>query len=89
MRDKAVPYGQQARTPFGLNPKSPIQNPKSGAPPVPIDPSKALGASISGGSARWDKDKVILYHLGVGAGVPQTLRARTFSGRFSWVMMCG
>ena len=39
---------------------------------MPIDPSKALGASISGGSARWDKDKVILYHLGVGAGVPQT-----------------
>jgi len=39
---------------------------------VPIDPSKALGASISGGTARWDKDKVILYHLGVGAGVPQT-----------------
>lgn len=39
---------------------------------MPIDPSKALGASISGGTARWDKDKVILYHLGVGAGVPQT-----------------
>ncbi len=39
---------------------------------VPIDPSKALGAKISGGSAKWDRDKVILYHLGVGAGVPQT-----------------
>ena len=39
---------------------------------MPIDPSKALGANISGGSARWDRDKVILYHLGVGAGVPQT-----------------
>ena len=38
---------------------------------MPIDPSKALGASISGGTARWDRDKVILYHLGVGAGVPQ------------------
>ena len=39
---------------------------------MPIDPSKALGAVISGGTARWDKDKVILYHLGVGAGTPQT-----------------
>ena len=39
---------------------------------MPIDPSKALGASISGGTASWDRDKVILYHLGVGAGVPQT-----------------
>ena len=39
---------------------------------MPIDPSKALGAAISGGTARWDRDKVILYHLGIGAGVPQT-----------------
>ena len=37
-----------------------------------IDPGKALGAAIAGGEASWDKDKVILYHLGIGAGVPQT-----------------
>jgi acyl dehydratase len=39
---------------------------------VPIDPSKALGAPIQGGSFRWDRDRVILYHLGVGAGDPPT-----------------
>lgn len=39
---------------------------------MPIDPSKALGAAISGGAFSWDRDRVILYHLGVGAGVPQT-----------------
>lgn len=37
-----------------------------------IDPKKALGAAIPGGEASWDRDKVILYHLGIGAGVPQT-----------------
>lgn len=39
---------------------------------MPIDPSQALGAPISGGSFNWDRDRVILYHLGIGAGVPQT-----------------
>jgi acyl dehydratase len=39
---------------------------------MPIDPSKALGASIGGGEYTWTKDDVILYHLGVGAGVPAT-----------------
>ncbi|GIW13309.1 MAG: 3-alpha,7-alpha,12-alpha-trihydroxy-5-beta-cholest-24-enoyl-CoA hydratase [Tepidiforma sp.] len=39
---------------------------------MPIEPSKALGAPIQGGSFRWDRDKVILYHLGVGAGDPPT-----------------
>jgi acyl dehydratase len=39
---------------------------------VPIDPSKALGAPIQGGSFRWDRDRVILYHLGIGAGDPPT-----------------
>jgi len=37
-----------------------------------IDPQKALGAEIPGGPSTWDRDQVILYHLGVGAGVPQT-----------------
>ena len=39
---------------------------------MPIDPSKALGAPIQGGSFRWDRDRVILYHLGIGAGDPPT-----------------
>lgn len=39
---------------------------------MPIDPSKALGAPITGGSFRWDRDRVILYHLGIGAGDPPT-----------------
>lgn len=39
---------------------------------MPIDPSKALGAPISGGSFRWDRDRIILYHLGIGAGDPPT-----------------
>ncbi|MFQ5416341.1 MAG: MaoC/PaaZ C-terminal domain-containing protein [Myxococcota bacterium] len=37
---------------------------------MPIDPSKALGAELGEGTYEWDKDQVILYHLGVGAGVP-------------------
>jgi len=37
-----------------------------------IDPQKALGAEIPGGPSSWDRDQVILYHLGVGAGVPPT-----------------
>ncbi len=39
---------------------------------MPIDLAKALGYEMSGGVGQWDKDKVILYHLGIGAGVPQT-----------------
>ena len=38
---------------------------------MPIDPSQALGAPIAGGAFSWDRDRVILYHLGIGAGVPQ------------------
>ena len=37
---------------------------------MPIDPSQALGAPIAGGAFSWDRDRVILYHLGIGAGVP-------------------
>jgi len=37
-----------------------------------IDPKQALGAQIAGGEGSWNKDQVILYHLGIGAGVPQT-----------------
>jgi len=39
---------------------------------MPIDPNKALGAELPGGAAAWDADHVILYHLGIGAGVPAT-----------------
>jgi len=39
---------------------------------MPIDVDKVVGAQLPGGVAEWDDDKVILYHLGVGAGVPPT-----------------
>jgi acyl dehydratase len=41
---------------------------------MPIDPKKALGAQLGEGKYTWNKDQVILYHLGVGAGVPPTDR---------------
>jgi len=41
---------------------------------MPIDPKKALGAHMGEGKYTWTKDQVILYHLGVGAGVPPTDR---------------
>lgn len=37
-----------------------------------IDPQKAMSAKIEPGESSWVKDQVILYHLGIGAGVPQT-----------------
>ncbi len=39
---------------------------------MPIDLSKALGHELSEGTHSWKQDDVILYHLGVGAGVPPT-----------------
>ena len=39
---------------------------------MPIDLDKVLGAELAGAVATWDADDVILYHLGVGAGVPPT-----------------
>ena len=39
---------------------------------MPIDPSKALGAELATADGSWSQDDVILYHLGVGAGVPAT-----------------
>lgn len=39
---------------------------------MPIDPKKALGAELGEGRYAWNRDDVILYHLGVGAGVPAT-----------------
>ncbi len=39
---------------------------------MPIDPSKALGATLAGRPFSWDQDRIILYHLGLGAGNPPT-----------------
>ena len=36
---------------------------------MPIDPAAALGASIEPYTSSWDADDVILYHLGIGAGL--------------------
>ncbi len=39
---------------------------------MPIEVDKVVGATIPGAVSQWDEDAVILYHLGVGAGVPPT-----------------
>ena len=39
---------------------------------MPIDRDKALGADLGEREVSWIADDVILYHLGVGAGVPAT-----------------
>ncbi len=39
---------------------------------MPIDREKAIGASLGETESAYTKDDVILYHLGVGAGVPAT-----------------
>jgi acyl dehydratase len=39
---------------------------------VPIDLDKALGAALPCASSEWTEKDVILYHLGLGAGVPAT-----------------
>ena len=39
---------------------------------MPIDVDKVLGAELPAGAWQWDNTQVILYHLGVGAGVPPT-----------------
>jgi acyl dehydratase len=39
---------------------------------MPVDTEKALGASLPGSTYSWDEDDVILYQLGIGAGVPPT-----------------
>jgi acyl dehydratase len=39
---------------------------------MPIDIEQALGAELPEGTSSWGPDDVILYHLGVGAGVPAT-----------------
>lgn len=39
---------------------------------MPIDPTRARGAEIPAATTEWGPDDVILYHLGLGAGVPPT-----------------
>ncbi len=39
---------------------------------MPVDPKQALGYELPPASASWDADRVILYHLGIGAGNPPT-----------------
>ncbi len=39
---------------------------------MPIDPDRVMAATIADTAHSWDADDVILYHLGIGAGVPPT-----------------
>ncbi|MGW3151471.1 MaoC/PaaZ C-terminal domain-containing protein [Streptomyces sp. NPDC001177] len=39
---------------------------------MPIDAAKALAAEPRSGEITWDRKDVLLYHLGLGAGVPAT-----------------
>lgn len=39
---------------------------------MPINIDEAVGAELPTGTSSWSPDDVILYHLGVGAGVPAT-----------------
>jgi acyl dehydratase len=39
---------------------------------MPVDRDKAVGASTGEREGGWEVDDVILYHLGIGAGVPPT-----------------
>ena len=39
---------------------------------MPVDPAKAVGFEMPESKGEWKQDDVILYHLGVGAGVPAT-----------------
>ena len=39
---------------------------------MPVDVERALGASLPATTYSWEENDVILYHLGIGAGVPAT-----------------
>ena len=43
---------------------------------MPIDPKKAAGGKLPANEASWDRDSVILYHLGVGAGMEKPTDAK-------------
>lgn len=42
---------------------------------MPIDPGVALGATVAPFTTSWDADDVILYHLGIGAGLNRPTEA--------------
>jgi len=39
---------------------------------MPVEPDKVRGAGLGVTTSAWDEDRVILYHLGIGAGDPPT-----------------
>lgn len=39
---------------------------------MPVDIERVLGAPLPGSTYNWTEDDIILYHLGIGAGVPPT-----------------
>ena len=43
---------------------------------MPIDPKQAAGGKLPANEASWDRDSVILYHLGVGAGMEKPTDAK-------------
>ncbi len=43
---------------------------------MPIDPEKAAGGKLPPNEASWDRDSVILYHLGIGAGMEKPTDAK-------------
>ncbi|MHB1786898.1 MAG: MaoC/PaaZ C-terminal domain-containing protein [Acidimicrobiales bacterium] len=51
---------------------------------MPIDVAKVNGAELTKSESSWEVDDVILYHLGVGAGVPPTAEGEleyTYEGK--------
>jgi acyl dehydratase len=46
---------------------------------MPIDPAVALGATVPPFTTSWDADDVILYHLGIGAGLGKPTDAAELS----------
>lgn len=43
---------------------------------MPVDPKKAMAATMPSGTGGWDQDAVILYHLGLGAGLQKPTDAK-------------
>lgn len=43
---------------------------------MPVDPQKALASTMPSGTYEWTQDQVILYHLGLGAGLTKPVDAK-------------
>jgi acyl dehydratase len=54
---------------------------------MPIDAAAALGATISPYSSTWDADDVILYHLGIGAGLNKATDAAELAYTYEQKLM--